>query len=750
MKRTLIFALITAALCAQLAVAQAGTSASATWQVQRYDIDVSLPQDSARTVNSKATVAVKNVSGRPASSLTLRISPNATVSSVRLGDAATDFTKNEEKINAGTSLQRIIVRLPPVPADGQITATVEYKLDVKENNALATLSPVGSHLLPLSFWYPTPNSWYFTKGADAAPFRLRVAAPAGMSVISSGAEKAGTYEQQLRAQPYLLAAAWDSAEYNGITVHVPKGMGPEGQRRASELAAVLAEARAFTAEMLGRAPGTPLRIVSARRGAGFSSAGTVVVDEVVFRRPKIDSLTVMNLAESAAKLWLGGSVAVTDEGHGVITEGLSRYIATQFIESKYGKDVADVERMRQRNAYAAVSRRDAPLASVSPLDDFYFAAVANKGAMVWRMLARRIGTSEFANLIRRNAEDSHLTLAELRTAFSSQKEMLDYQFDTITDMNLQIGLPQQGSGETKVALRNTGAHDVVVDVAAFTVSGERLTAPATIRSSAFGEVVFRTPAKINRVVVDVEKLYPQLDYSDDVAPRDATDSDPLLAVKRAFDKPDLPAAEQLARVVLRDAPRLDDVRVLLARSLLGQNKIVEAEREFRAVLDEKLPSARSLAWANVGLGEIAARAGQNDAALKYAETVIRIDAEYGASLAARNLRSRLGTQPNIDASVRAFFAEFDRAATANRKADVDALILAGEVARFSAGVAGSTERWTTQIRHVDQIDPHNILVETTMTIKLLNKDQETGMAVYRLTRVGNLWKLSGVEMFEVR
>ncbi len=722
-----------------------------TWQVQRYDLDVTLPQDEkARSVSVKAILNLKNVSGKPASTLTLRISPNAEVAGVKINNSTADFTKNVEKITASSNLQRIVLRLASVPPEALLTATVEYKINLTENSALSSISPTGLQFLPLSYWYPTPNSWYFTQGADSAPVRIKVYAANGQTVVSSGNETAGALENKLNGQPFFLAGNWELSDQNGVSVYMPKGVGTDGQKRAGELASLMSDARTFVAGILGKASDVPLRIVAGRRGAGFSSGGTVIVDEAVFRRSKIDALTAMNIAEAAAKLWLGNAVSVNGDGYGAITEGLSRYIATQFIESKFGKDVADVERLRQRNSYAAVSKRDAPMSRVSPLEDYYYPEVANKGAMVWRILAKRVGTAEFSNIVSTNMKDGNLTLAELRAAFSPQKELLDYLFDQVTDMNLQVGLPQVNGTEVSSALRNTGAIDVTVDVTATTESGKKITAPTTIRATNYGEVAFKASGKIIRVEVDSDKLYPQTEYSDDIAPSETSDSDPLLAVKRLFDKQDFVNAEDTARKLLRDLPRFDDLRILLGRSLLAQNKNTEAEKEFRAVLDEKLPTSRSRAWANVGLAEISSRSGQKDAPLKYAETAIIADAEYGASLAARNLRNKLGSASAVDPTIKAFFADFDKAAASNRKAVVDALVMPGEVTRFAGGVSGSTEQWQTQIRQVDRIDANTVLVEADMTIKLLTKNIETGMAVYRLAKTANGWKLIAVDMFEVR
>ncbi len=747
---TTIFALILFADLGNTVCAQAG--ASATWRVQKYDLVVTLPQDAKmRSVTVKAVLSMKNVSGGPAGSLTLRISTLAEVTAVRINDSVADFAKSEEKINAATSLQRIAVRFASIAPNSLLTTTVEYKLNLKENTALGAVTPNGAQFLPLSFWYPTPNSWFFTRGADSSPFSLAVTGTSN-DFITSGTRRSKdrAFEQKLNGQPFFIAGSWDETNVSGVSVYVPKGLGAEGQKRAAEMAALMSEAKTFLSGVLGNTPDVPIRIVATRRGAGFSSAGTVFVDESAFRRAKIDSLTAMNIAEAAAKIWLGGSVLITGDGNGVISEGLSRYLATQFLESKFGKDVADIERLRQRTAYAAVSKRDSPLNSVSPLDDFYYPEVANKGAMVWRILAKRVGPSEFSNAIKSNTADSGLSVAELRTAFSSNKVLLDYFFDQVTDMNLLVGLPQTAGAETKVALRNTGGMDATVDVVATSGNGERIVTPATIRAASFGEVTFKTAGKIVRVEVDADKMYPQTDYSDDIAPRETTDSDPLLAVKPYFDKQDFANAEKTARDFLRDLPRLDDLRVLLGRSLLAKGKTAEAEKEFRAVLDEKLPTARSLAWANVGLGEIAAKSIQNDAALKYVDAAIMADSDFGASLAARNLRNKLGATPINDASVKLFFADFDKAAVANRKADIDVMIMPGEIGKFASGVAGSTEQWHTQILQVDWLDPNTVLVEANMTIKLLNRNAETGTAVFRLTKVGGAWRMSGVDMFEVR
>jgi hypothetical protein len=180
-----------------------------------------------------------------------------------------------------------------------------------------------------------------------------------------------------------------------------------------------------------------------------------------------------------------------------------------------------------------------------------------------------------------------------------------------------------------------------------------------------------------------------------------------------------------------------------------QGKLTEAEAEYRAVLDEKLPTARSLAWANVGLGEILSRTNSKEAS-RFFDDAIRCAADYGATLAARAGRDRFSDVQTIDESVRNFFAQFDKAVVSSSKASVQALLVEGEVSRFAANVSGQAQAWQTRVARIDRIDANSIAVQTSLNVRLLNKTEESGSAVFELFRIGNVWKLGNVEMFEVR
>ncbi len=747
MTRTLLASLFLIAAFSLTVSAQ--TRGGAVWQVDRYDIDVNLPQAvDGRDAAIQAKLAVKNVSSSPASTLTLRISPSAKVSAVTVDGASHDFSGGEEKLAGTRTLQRVILRLPSVRPGATVQIAVSYTLTVKDNGDAAVFSPPASHLLPLSFWYPTPTNWYYSRGGDFAPFSVRVKGPAGRQVVSSGTEAgSGGFDTKAASQPFFAVGDWTAIEANGVQVFAPKSSGETGKARSNELAAVFSEAKAFAEKFLGPSPNAPLKIVSVRRGEGFADAGVVFVDEAVFRRPKVDAVTVQNIAEAAAKLSLAAKAR--DDGFGVVSEGLSRYIATQFIGERYGAPVADAVRARQRAAYSAVVGRDIPLGIVSPLDDVYFGEVANKGAMLWGLLDKFVGRTAFNKAIADSLADGVFNLDDVRSNFPTQKDLIAYFLEKPTEMNLLAGLPQAGAGETKVALRNSGPIDVTVNVRATTAAGAALDAPVTLKAASFGEVTFKTPEKIVRTEIDTEKLYPQNVYFDDVAPKVFDDNDPIAGVKSLLDQKKFDNAARAAKDILKALPAYDDVSIQLARAYLGLANYTEAEQQANAVLAAKLPTARSMAWAMEIRAEVAAKGNRTSDALALVKQTIVFDGDYGASYAARKLRTSLGGTTKIDPAIKDSFAKFDAAAVAHKKAEVLSMVMPGEITRFAENLSGSAAKWQTTVTQVDQIDDTECLVETNLSTQLLTGPEQSGLAVFRMIKVDGAWRLAGVEIFEV-
>ena len=740
--------------------------ARAAWQVTRFDISVNLPASATadRALTARAMLAARNVGQGTGRTFTVRISPTAEIKAASVGDATARFIA---RTDSRTKLQQVTITLPgPIASGANVNVAIDYHLPVPENSGLAALSPEGSQFLPLSYWYPAPNTVFAPRGADVAPVRLTVNGASGETVVSTGQASGAAFEQKLNAQPFFLTGKWDvvdgSGEARGISAWLYGGASADERSRAEALITLASAARSFYTGIIGPMPDAPVRLVAVRRGAGFDMAGTVLLDASVFRRTKTDTVTALLIAEAVARLWIGGATAVRDEGAGVIREGLVRFLATLFMEKQFGREAAETERIRERIAYAAVARRDAPLSQSTPLLDTYYTSVANKGAMVWRLVDRALGRDAFMNVLRtqlQGARDNGLTLASLRAALAERggegvKNLLEGGLDQPTDIDLLVGVPQQRAGEWVAALRNVGSLNAAVTVAATTESGERLTVDAIIPPKDFGEARFKTTARIVRVEVDADKLYAQIDYSNDIAPRAPPVEESLAEVTRLLAQQEYARAEATSRELLRHMPLMQEARIMLGRALLEQNKTDEAEKEFRAVLGVPLPMPGTLAWANIGLGEIALRKGQPAEAAKRFNEAVRADAEYASTLAARAARIKAettaGNAPPPDESARTFITQLDQAIRSGRKADLDALILPGELTTFSKGIVGNQpEMWQTRVLRTEPVGGDRLAADVSITAKTLGRDQ-SGTAVLVLSRVGGNWRLADIQLFEVR
>ncbi|HEX5709265.1 MAG TPA: hypothetical protein VFX96_18320 [Pyrinomonadaceae bacterium] len=767
--RLLVLAL--AALCAHASVrAQQPSGARLpAWQVVRHDLAVTIDAAQARSITVRATVAARNVGDAPGRTFTVRLNPEAVVTSAAVDGATATF---EKRTDERAKLQMAVVNLPaPVAPGGTVSATVEYRIAAADNTSLAAVSAEGAQFLPVSFWYPTPNTPIAPRGADYAPYKLSVTGlPSELSVISSGKTSgAGAFEQTLNAQPFFLAGRWDAiegaGEAAGVSAHVNAGASPDERKRAEDLIALASAARSFYAGLLGPATDAPVRLVSVRRGAGFDAGGTLLLDESVFRRAKTDAVTALAVAEAVARLWVGGATPIGGDGASVMREGLPRYLASLFIEKQFGREAAEAERARISLLYAQTARADAPLSQVTPAFENYFPIAANKGSLAWRVVAEHGTTREaFLAALRRELETGRtgaqpLRLASLRAALGERtdeplRRLLEGLFDQPTDTDLVLGLPHTEGAQQVSNAQNRGSYEVATNVAGTTERGERLNVQVRIPAKGMTKVVYPTAARITHAEIDPAKHYPQVDFSNDTAPWSQSVEDALAEARTQFAQRQLPRTEELTRAVLRRAPLMHDARALLGRALLEQNKLDEAAREFSAVAAATLPSPSALAWASVGLGEIAMRRNQPAEAARHFDAAVRADAEYASTLAARAGRLRAETAatsaPAADEAVRAAAAQLDAAIRSGKKVDLDAVVLGGELRSFERGIIGSQpEVWETRVLRTESLGGGRFAADVEIKIRAAGVDQ-AGTAVLVFTRTAGGLRLADIRFFEVR
>ena len=402
MKRIFILALVTLSFFTYSSIAPAQEDARPAWQITNFDITANIQQPE-RTLGATAILTVHNVGRGAGTSFTFRLHAKASVKSVTVAGATANFRAVPE--TAG-GLQRLTVTLPgSVQPGATVALNINYSLPIETNSGLAGISPAGSQFLPQSQWYPAPNTQFTVRGPDTAPFRLTVNGP---NVISSGVEKSSggntVFEQTLSAQPFFVQGEWDrvdgAGESRNIVALLGRGASAEEKKQAEALMMVAANARSYFSGLLGPAPDIPIRLISVRRGSGFSDAGAILIEPGAFRRGKPDATTALSIAEAVARLWVGAQTSVRGEGGGVLRDGLTRYLGNLFIEKQFGLEAAREEHLRQRLAYSSVARRDAPISRVTPLDATYYSSVPNKGAMVWRLIEHSMGRDALVATLR--------------------------------------------------------------------------------------------------------------------------------------------------------------------------------------------------------------------------------------------------------------------------------------------------------------------------------------------------------------
>ena len=85
-----------------------------------------------------------------------------------------------------------------------------------------------------------------------------------------------------------------------------------------------------------------------------------------------------------------------------------------------------------------------------------------------------------------------------------------------------------------------------------------------------------------------------------------------------------------------------------------------------------------------------------------------------------------------------------------KKAELESRIISGELVKFARGIIGTQpETWETHVLRTEQLDAGLMAVDVSIRAKQLGREG-SGTALLLLSRTANGWKLSGIDLFEVR
>ena len=761
------------------------------FEIKNYDVKATVNQD-AHIVEVQAKLRLVNLSGRELADRVLLSTTNrprlsfylhnkAKVTAMSVNGAAVQFRTGEPPrlplITVATDITTGFASAP------EFDVEMTYSIPSTDRSQTLHVSTAETYALPNGFWVPVNHNPYADHGVDTAPFTLTINAPG--KIISSGVRNGeNAYEQTLAAQPFFFAGHYDvtsvtAAKSAKIEIYTPRGLDENGKQQVKRLADEATNIVNFYTDYFGiPQPGAFRIVATGTTGLTFSEPGAVAIDDSYFRRNVLDLGTIELITAAAAKSFIDGRVLMRGRGAGMMRDGLPIYLVAQYLGARYGEAQQTAAFDRYRRAYEPVARgSDAPLLMQSPYDRSYTTVVYNKGALIWRLIEKKIGKTAFDKLVRdmldrqrvdvlsliewkaplcRAARCTSLKadlLAVAGTQSQAIQEVFEQWIETVVVPDFAIGQPQTNENGVESTLVNFGSGDITVDIVATTEAGEKLQRSAFIKGGEYGAVNFPAGTKIARIEVDPDKLYPQKDYANDVFPRRAASNEAYSQASLAFTKKDYAAAEAKLKEALNAEPNSPILQSLLGRVLLASNKMDEAAKAFAETLKGQPIPLQAFAWAQLGLGQMALQANKHAEAATHFRLASASELDQATTLAARDgaVKAEQGANAvKIPDDVKAFLKQLDDALLTGTADAVNPLVEQGNLREFVKRVTGSKpSTWTTELLRAEVWDADRIAVDTNVKVKIIGREG-AGRAVYVLSRASGKWKLSDVPIFDVK
>jgi hypothetical protein len=798
------------------------------FEIKKYEIDARVVPEEQK-VDLQAKMRMVNLSdpdlgermllspdNKPR--LTFFLTPKAKVEAMKINGVAAQPKTAEDTRN---NLIRVYVEMTSaIIGQRELDIELTYSIPSADRGAALHVSGGETFLLPTSFWVPITHTPYADHGADTAPFSLKVTAPAGLKVISSGVRKSeNSFEQSLAAQPFFIIGDYEVASGGGadhpVEVYYPRGSGEVGKQQAERIAAEAARAVAFYAKYFNAGAVETFRIIStqarqlntatsdsfsASRETSSSMVGAVTIDENVFRRDVIDLGMIELFSGAAARAWIDGQVLLRGRGAGFLRDALPVYMVAQYLGARFGPDQGDAAFERFRRAYSTIARNDAPLLTQSQLDRNYATSVYNKGALVWRMIEKTFGARTLETALRSSLSRSKVDALSLSGWWAPQQsqqrkgapqphplcqfsrcanfkdnlisagadrklvtELFTNWIDTVSLPDFAIGQPQTTPNGVESTVTNFGSFDdtqskttggdYTVEVVAINDKGEKIPKTVTVKAGEYGSINFPAGVEIKTIEVDPNKIYLQSDYSNDIYPRRASQSEAFGQANLAFSKNDFATAEAKAREGLAATSNAPTLQALLGRALLAQKKTDEAEKIFNDALKAEPLPIQAYGLAHLGLAELAMSQGKFDSAAKHYRFAAAADLDAATTIAARDgsLNAERGANAvKIPEDVRAFLQKFDAAVLQGGSAAVNQFVELGNLRKFAQNlVVRKPSIWVTEALRAEEWDASRVAVDVTLKIKIEGKDY-AGRAVYVISRTNGKLLLSEVPTFDVK
>ena len=401
-------------LCLATLFVFAAPSWAQEFEIRSYDVKANVNR-SAYNVEVQARLRLINLSSKELVDkillgsadkprLTFFLNPKAAITAMTINGAVAKSASTPDRY---LPLQKVAAEITSaVAALPEFDVELTYSIPSPDRSATLHISSTDGFALPNNFWIPVVHTPYADHGADTAPFTLSVTAPG--KVISSGNRKENSFDQTLAGQPFFFFGDYDvttatAAKNSAVEIYAPRGLDANGKEQAKRLAEETAKILSFYTEYFDMPHIGAFRVVAtSARNLNFSESGAVSIDESLFRRNVIDLGTIELIAGAAAKSFVDGRVLMRGRGAGLMRDGLPIYFAAQYIGTRYGAEQREAAFERYRRSYEPIARgTDTPLLQLSSYDRNYTSVMYNKGALVWRLLEKKLGKQNFDLFVRK-------------------------------------------------------------------------------------------------------------------------------------------------------------------------------------------------------------------------------------------------------------------------------------------------------------------------------------------------------------
>ncbi len=500
----------------------------------------------------------------------------------------------ETKYSIDDTILKIELETPIAPEQ---TVEIAIKFIVKIPNALERLGhDQGNYYI--SWWYPK-LSVYDQKGwhpdvahafgasepyEDFAHYSVELTVPSTLVVgatgqlyretVNSDGTKTLTYiADNVHDFAWVADARYQSETLQWEDVTIVSLYFPEDAAAGKRAARYAKDALEYFSKRFGRYP-YPTFTVAEIRGLGFAMEYPQIIQQsyMLYRIPEpftiLDSVT----AHETAHQWFYGMMMNNQLEETWLDEGFATFAQTSYIEHKYGKDansfdtnwlkahgldfVIEIlkgshERAGLLSTYTRIARegREAPLSTpLHKLPSGKTVLPYQKGALLLFALENLLGTEKFDQVMQEyyrryryrqvTAEDFIKTAEEV-----SGRELKEFFAQWLTSTKtLDVGIERMISQKienkyvTRVMVSQKGEMRLPVDVEATLTDGTKVRRRWEMLDDQ-GTLTFITEKPIKSVTLDPDYALPDLDRSDNTAPK-GLDRSPWLDHGMLHGRPD--------------------------------------------------------------------------------------------------------------------------------------------------------------------------------------------------------------------